>query len=1647
MRRQSDAFAISGRPEPRKEPNRRLTIAANEVKTAATSRTSAFPRKDTTSTTSATNHPNESDPHAAVSTENAENILPYRPPTENASGSKDNTALSILSAAAAGVAPTTPGKTPSKRIALNAVASRYFKVKSASKPNTSFLPESPGTTGMDKSFLSSSSSSSDGDVNNVSTLSDTTELTASNFVRMSMTTRPGLFASSSSHKAFAHEMAFSHDSQSSQSTTEPSPSYQPTAAEAILAANATVQLETQPPDDDPQDPVRRRFSLPFQPHPPFKSVVGTPQENIHSQPPLTQRSADSRTASNLTPGTLRQLASNLRAQRLEREKARSSLLQEKHDGLQQQWDHTVAAAVRTTTVPPSGQGLHMLPPRGHDKNRSVLESTENLFNSNYASRVTGMEDVTVQSLEASRSALSFLHNAVGSSPTSPIAPRDTSMASTNSKVDEYAISNASYNSENRDTVELDLSKQSLKGIFQDQGGENSILTSGFKSSDTTQHKGDSPLIDETMKYAAADGPSPQSSSVDHRLSDTGNYSAVASVSSAKASPATTATPHFVDVRTFPEEELMPSGQETQVPDTVTISDILGTLPLNIRLSTASTTPRFSDIHPSGNAKFSSGNSRRKSETATISDIVGAFESDSRASTDPPTARLDDTADKSVRLGTAWLTGRESNSTAPGRFSDILGTWHYDSGMESADSRLPGVSKSTGRDSSATAIARFSDILGSTPAETHVIDSSVGGDESLSGNVGTKTPLLTSMAPRQTQAWETHEISAPGSATAVETFGFVRSQTSPATRRSSAIDAPEDPMVAVSLAKRSTTSQWTFEKSISEHQKDTSSPTSGKNQAHSGSSSKDVGSATSSDHPKKSTEPPLQICLSPIPKRGLTPTKLSGKPVRIALHADEAHSADETVDRNDACSQDTSDSHSRKDPNLTSPSLTPTSESFVAQRTRSAEKARQVLQASSTSPETQNNKSLVQRTSSQSPVHTAEETYILPNRSPRSSEKREKRLPKRQSERLSDASLDSTKVPPQCDTRLIDSPARNTRSAKARKEGDVTVGAAPNISKRSPSELLEDNPVSRDDTKKRKAQSMENSIASQQLSTPKAQLDIPGMPSSVRSSKRHGKGRKSVMFGSPQYLQFNTGSPSMSCQTPASTATSRNRKSTGTPIRKIHGNQDDASDFEGRGATGDLGSSTSREPLRSLPSDRSEMSIDDSPDSEPTLGAQAFDYTVELEQDMKSLLGYGNAAPTPTQDFINMGSVDDCTVELEKDTVELEQDMKSLLGYGNAAPAQAFTNMGSVDDYTVELEKDIKAVLEMSHSDGLNSTSVFTGDRSQGQEDSVQDIQNGMRTRAQKTLNSSGAKSVANGTPSDHVSQDDLTMELELDMGAVLNSIRASTESGADSTNSTSPSTRRRAKVASRRFSLAPQGKSSMSTKELEDCSIKELSYNLEAPLHANEFMTTVDIKNSEILRAVARSTDLGIASPDVFIVICSMSCAHAKVSTNECLDSVCKALTDGVLDLQLDAPFKSLYNHAEIASQLQRALRDGKESALMRDLEAMAHDFGVLESMEYLKWLAQVITSLKSSISDGLQPMDEAIHELSQQDKLLDPPLCLLSSLESTAVRQARRISLSRQKVRPPMWKILVFHDISTHSSFGRSMNFNSHRLTLLKMR
>lgn len=477
-------------------------------------------------------------------------------------------------------------------------------------------------------------------------------------------------------------------------------------------------------------------------------------------------------------------------------------------------------------------------------------------------------------------------------------------------------------------------------------------------------------------------------------------------------------------------------------------------------------------------------------------------------------------------------------------------------------------------------------------------------------------------------------------------------------------------------------------------------------------------------------------------------------------------------------------------------------------------------------------------------------------------------------------------------RVHDSPARHTRSAEKQRQALLEAATA----EHSTAENETNSPERKDDdfemvdyaarsaTKRRRSSVDDSSVTTKRLrhdeSLHTEEIAVAhsaarngSLTSSLRKPGSVQQRRKSVAFGSPKIIEYNKSSPSTSL--------------TPVPGAKMSTTKDD-------------------------------------------------DVTEELEEDMTTLLANNeeDAGSTP----------------FASRKVPLRMSAESSDDSGMSIDDEDATEEMMMMEHTVELENDMESLLE----------NVVVNHKSDTPFESL-------------------------------MADEDHTVELEASMEDVLDAVDLSV------------SRRRRSSLSTRRFSLQPSRRSSLTGEISVNSSVMSATPKTRVQAVPEPFTLTM----REVAESLGISNVCLDAVADALLVSVQGISGPSASEVTMFVSNVQELLESGSDPVDLDQLVTESEDVQAKLLAVQKAIRSGEDSAYLKELQKSLQ---IAQEVELTMWLDSVAKSLVEALHATGQELDLSMAKLEKDFNFVEDQMEILSIMASKAVRKARRKSLQRRK-------------------------------------
>ena len=411
--------------------------------------------------------------------------------------------------------------------------------------------------------------------------------------------------------------------------------------------------------------------------------------------------------------------------------------------------------------------------------------------------------------------------------------------------------------------------------------------------------------------------------------------------------------------------------------------------------------------------------------------------------------------------------------------------------------------------------------------------------------------------------------------------------------------------------------------------------------------------------------------------------------------------------------------------------------------------------------------------------------------------------------------------------------------------------------------------------------------------------------------------------------------------------------------------------------------------------------------------------------------------------------------LPEDTVEIEADMNALLN-GIAPPTSLQTSplkeMNEEDEMevaktdettTVELEDNVEQVLNATEESAVDmsmesTTASIGAERTVELEVNMQDLlHHGAETTDILPQTSQLVESmdlyVEEEKKDEEVppAEEDRTVELELNMADLLSGVEDKDASQALLSMSASPSTirkrRRRSSISSRRFSLAPETRLSLSTDgevfDPSDAMEEEEEYSSpgaknemdasKAKTSEQEEPVELNLKRFDLIKKSKVKIDGDRPATDLLVHITQ---ALGEVDLLDTANSVLEQIIEEVSgttepDIELNQVVSASEESIDNMLKLQSMLEQGDEDYLEEEFSTLVAAIRGVEENKWLKWLTSVANSIMAPLEEKRREYENAITEIASKTMSVQDTHNALTSLASKAVQRAQRKSFLERKV------------------------------------
>lgn len=606
-------------------------------------------------------------------------------------------------------------------------------------------------------------------------------------------------------------------------------------------------------------------------------------------------------------------------------------------------------------------------------------------------------------------------------------------------------------------------------------------------------------------------------------------------------------------------------------------------------------------------------------------------------------------------------------------------------------------------------------------------------------------------------------------------------------------------------------------------------------------------------------------------------------------------------------------------------------------------------------------------------------------------------------------------------RSVDSPARNTRSASKAKSPAKDDDDENTKRKRLSEEESSDSQNSSVLGTIEYGQSLDTSVVMEGSKRRKSSVSSAIRMSSMK--KRGGRSaRKTVAFGSPEVMEFNKGSPSKSL-TPLPKSLIKQMNTMVDSTVEIEADMNAL--LNSVHETDVIPASTKVNAFRagSTPAP-----------SKDSILTEVAEETVELESNVQDLFAQPQDAMDAQADDMSVdsssqeaGTADQASgisflEGAAEATIELETNVQDLFSVPQVrSTAQSELSVDSPGglveaEHTVDLELDMNTLLA-----GADMGKPSSGRPSISRKDTIEEASD-----------ENMSMDIDSSRFGDESKMDeDNTIELETDIQALLGGSEVVKTQKLRFSMSDSPSTTgrrpRRSSASSRRFSIAPQGRLSLTADgsvietDIDILSVEEDNSPNDTTMESvvaeeeNTVEEVLDLSGTELVNIFGVGMDTKGEVSDVLTGVREATRELAVPMTtnamNEILSEVCKevdARTEPEVDL--NALLNSSEENRDKYLTLQKALR-AQDPGVCGQLEQLAGCVRNQVKTEWASWLVSVTESLKG-------PFDGIKDELHQNESSIDDASALvsetreiLSTMENKAIQKAKRKSLEGRMV------------------------------------
>ena len=259
-------------------------------------------------------------------------------------------------------------------------------------------------------------------------------------------------------------------------------------------------------------------------------------------------------------------------------------------------------------------------------------------------------------------------------------------------------------------------------------------------------------------------------------------------------------------------------------------------------------------------------------------------------------------------------------------------------------------------------------------------------------------------------------------------------------------------------------------------------------------------------------------------------------------------------------------------------------------------------------------------------------------------------------------------------------------------------------------------------------------------------------------------------------------------------------------------------------------------------------------------------------------------------------------------------------------------------------------------------------------------------------------------------EDEPTVELESDMNALFD------EENTEEVELFSVASRkRRSSFASRRFSIAPSGRLSLSTDvSLHDEAIGAMETEKPKAIGQSPVglppKETFDLKSAEILKLNEVQSAF---KPDTEDFLLSVTDSLRKLAVAEEINllvgSVCSEVQRSTDDAIADTtPLEAMEGNFDGALALQRLLRSGGNPKVLVDLQQLAESLHGKDRFEWKKWIVSGVSALQEPLQGKC---NDALAEIKRLNSLCEGFERQLTEINTAAARKARHRRMEQEKV------------------------------------